>query len=91
MSQSKMSQLAKRFPGLAGRPGIEPFEAAKICRWLGKVSSGEAHAARFLLCLWNRGFVAEPSTRFDLVDAWSTWDEKNRAALRTWLDKPFVP
>lgn len=51
-------------------------------------STGEKHAARFVLRVWN--FTVKWSIgKFDVIDALGTWDEGNRRAFVAWAQNPW--
>jgi hypothetical protein len=97
-SRQAMTALAKLFPSMVGVPGTDPWNVDELVAWCnsGAPTSGSGWAARFLLTVWN------PSTnwnehglpgagKFDLMEAWSVFDDRHRAAVMKWLDAPFWP
>ena len=83
-----MMALIHSFPCLRSFPG--PWDALAFQTWGHGKSSGEKHAIRFVLSVWN------PTTRwkvgrFDLHEALGTWDSGNRAAFVAWAQKPWWP
>ncbi len=100
-----MSVLAKKFPSLEGAPGVEPWDQDAFLRWLCSkgLSHGELLAARFVLGVWNSstpweeiaredGYpYPEHAKRFDLFEAYGTWDRGNMEAFLSWADAPFWP
>lgn len=100
-----MEQLALSFPSLTRASGVQPWNADALLRWLcgPAPSSGMAHAARFLLGVWNpttdwvreaesQGIAGSAAAkRFDLLDAMGVWDEAHCAAFTAWVAAPFWP
>lgn len=88
----RMSALAERFHTLEGRPGVRPWDPVELersAREDGWAGSGARHATAFVLSVWNPR--ADWTLRFDLVSAWGVWDDRHRAAFRSWLDAPWWP
>jgi hypothetical protein len=95
---SRMAALARLFPSMRGVPGTDPWNVEALIAWTqtGAPTSGSGWAARFLLSVWN------PSTnwsehgvpgagKFDLMEAWDSFDDQHRAAVMQWLAAPFWP
>lgn len=83
-----MLELAHNFPTLRSFEG--PWDAQRFEAWARSKSSGEKHAVRFVLSVWN------PTTkwkvgRFDLHDAMGTWDPEHRTAFAAWAREPWWP
>jgi hypothetical protein len=87
----QMARLAHLFPSMRGVPGASPWNALWLIEWLSSPAptSGSAAAARFLLGVWNGGDGLKK--RFDLFEAWSSWDDAHRKAALQWLELPFWP
>jgi hypothetical protein len=85
-----MTALAESFPTLVGVEGVRPWSPAKLDRAAGTLSSGGLHAARFVLQVWNV-HTSWPAGRFNVVDAYGTWDPAHRAAFAAWAREPFLP
>jgi hypothetical protein len=87
----RIAELARTFPSLAGAPGVKPWEPETLDSWAATVaSSGERHAARFILAVWDPGYVWDCG-RFDLMEALAAWDEAHRRALLAWAAEPWWP
>jgi len=70
----------------------------KLVRWLRTspaVTTGSAHAVRFVLSVWYGTVELHRSHRgmvpFDLHAALKSWDDGHRAAFQAWLVKPWWP
>lgn len=97
-SEAQMAALGALFPSLRGVPGVDPWNADAIIAWAktGAPTSGSIWAARFLLSVWNSStdwaeLGLPPPGRFDLFEAWGSWDSAHRAAALRWLTAPFHP
>lgn len=100
-----LERLAGHFPTLRGAPGVEPWDAEELLRWLctsPAATHGGAHAAAFLLQVYNPGvdwrehaqelgLEAHGALPFNLVEAFAAWDRTHRAGLRAWTEAPFFP
>ncbi len=93
-----MAALGQLFPSMRGVPGVEPWSVEELIAWCnsGAPTSGSGWAARFLLAVWNPGtdwteFGLPSRGKFDLMEAWSCWDDPHRAAALQWLEAPFWP
>lgn len=86
-----MEKLAQSFPSLKRAPGVAPFDPAKLEAWAcGPVpSSGAAHAARFVLHVWNFRHSWKCG-QFDLFAAINVWDEGHAKAFRAWAERPWL-
>lgn len=89
----RLIKLAECFPALHEAPACGDPE--KLWEWAQNVSSGEFHAAVFILNVWNF-IVAEPIgiarecwPRFDLFAAIGVWDGPNTEAFQAWARKPW--
>ncbi len=99
----KMTALARTFPCFAvggvkqNQPGIEPFDALLLEKHSGGLSSGEMHAAHFLLSVfdpnWGRtddmGRATLRPHIFNMHDALGAWDHEYRAAFIAWANAPW--
>lgn len=84
----KMLDLALSFPSL---------NAMKLDKWdpvelddlacTGYLSSGEKHAVRFVLSVWNM-YVPWKSGVFNLHEALRDWDSEHRKAFGDWAAAP---
>jgi hypothetical protein len=93
-----MAALGRLFPSMRGVPGVEPWSVEDLIAWCnsGAPTSGSGWAARFLLAVWNPGtdwteFGLPGRGKFDLMEAWSCWDEPHQSAALQWLEAPFWP
>jgi len=84
----RMAALAESFPCLACVPGVRPWDPAALDAAASNLSSGGAHAARFVLEVHNcyQRWRAGP---FRLVDALGAWDAEHRAAWKAWAADPW--
>lgn len=104
-TRAAMVTLGKLFPTLAsGVPGIDPFDAETLLRWLasGAPTGGSRRAALFLLHVWNAradyvawarelGLASDAIEPFNLSEALGVWDLEHRQAFLTWAEAPFWP
>jgi hypothetical protein len=102
---TSFERLVSHLPSLARAPGVRPWDAMRVLRWLctDGISHGEALAARLALGVWDStaDWTEEARTlglpcpqaakRFDVLEAAATWDEPHLAALRAWLRAPEFP
>lgn len=88
-AEERMSALAESFPALRNAPGVRPWRALDLEEWTAVCSSGELHAARFVLQVWNvhHEWSCGP---FQVVKAMCTWDDGNRAAFQAWAEGPWT-
>jgi hypothetical protein len=93
-----MAALGRLFPSMRRVPGVEPWSVEDLIAWCnsGGPTSGSGWAARFLLAVWNPStdwteFGLPGRGKFDLMEAWSCWDEPHRTAALQWLEAPFWP
>ena len=96
--RAAMAALARLFPSMREVPGTDPWSVEDLIAWCnsGAPTSGSGWAARFLLAVWNPGtdwaeYGLPGRGKFDLMEAWSCWDERHRAAAFRWLESPFWP
>lgn len=86
-----MIGLARRFPSMRGAPGIDPWNPEHLNAWAaGPASSGERHAAQFLLALWDSSAEWEAG-HFDALEALGAWDLSHRTAFLGWAADPWWP
>ncbi len=98
-----MAALSALFPSMRGVPGTDPWDPVELIEWCNgpAPTSGSRWAARFLLAVWD-GYAdwADPQAvepclasdgRFEIVKAWSIWDNPHRQAALAWLTNPFWP
>ncbi len=89
----KMLALVNSFPCLRLKNcPLALWDGRRFQAWAKEklLSSGERHAARFVLFVWN------PRTRwsigkFKLEDALGIWDDGNRRAFVEWVRRPWWP
>lgn len=87
--RARMSALARAFPVLRGKPGVEEWDPETLDQWAaGAASSSERHAVAFVLSVWNCHHRWKAG-KFDVMDALSTWDEENRQPFVEWAMKPY--
>lgn len=87
----RIMQLAVSFPCLRLAPGISEgrWDAVALDNWAASgASSGEKHAARFVLGVWSP-YEAWRAGSFDVFDAVQVWDEQHRAAFQCWVADPW--
>lgn len=76
-------------------PGLTPWEPEKWARWWrtsGAQTSGSRHAVAFILAVWagyNSDYWKRRGYSFDLVRAWSCWDDRQRGAFLRWAQSPW--
>lgn len=87
----RMTRLAESFPGLHGRPGVRPWEAAKLDKWAQgpEVTPNQLHAARFVLHVWNH-VTRWGSGAFNMGLALSAWDEREKTVFQNWAGEPWL-
>lgn len=86
----KAELLCDAFHCLHRKPGTSPFNADELDEWASTVaSSGERHAARFVLAVYNQ-YAEWESGPFNVVQAMNAWDDRNREAFRLWAAQPFT-
>lgn len=87
--RARMTSLAKQFPVLENAPGVNDWNPIRLDEWATTVaSSGERHAAAFILHVWNCHHEWQVG-RFDVMYALSTWDGGNRRPFVEWAKNPF--
>jgi hypothetical protein len=85
----RIQELASRFPALRGFPHIEQWDAIALGKAARKASHGEKLAIQFVLGVWNQ-FHDYGCGRFNAVEAYGTWDNKNWSAFQSWVREPFT-
>ena len=93
----RASALAESFHMLRGAdhdgpaPGVRPWDPLELASWAAEPerSAGQAHAARFVLEVWDAGH-AWSCGPFRLGAAIRSWDERHRDAFRHWAREPFT-
>lgn len=85
--------IASAFPSLRGCPEIISMALEVIAERAGTTEresmygAGKGHAARFMLSLFRRSAFAP----FDVVAAFSAWDQPHREAFISWAKDPWWP
>ena len=82
--EERMSLLGEAF-GLS-LPGLHPWDACRVEKSLGVLSSGEYQTAMFLLSVWNHH---DFGSRFNMHEALHIWDDDRRAAFHAWTKRPW--
>lgn len=100
MHPTRIQRLAASFPALATRPESfeTPWDAEAFARAWASGSSGQRHAALFVLGVWNRntdwrefGLVGGDGTgRFNVHLAFNVWDWGNIEAFLRWARDPWL-
>lgn len=76
--------LVDSFPALRGRARWIGDDSKAFKKCMRGMSSGERHAALFVLYVWNHF-----ENKFDFDAAINSWDNNNLAAFRDWLKNPW--
>lgn len=89
----RIESLALEFPSLRlpHVEGVEPFDAIKLDRWASgpAPSSGQRHAARFVLSVYNN--LAEwECGKFEIALAVGVWDAAHVRAFAEWAREPWL-
>lgn len=85
-------ELAMSFPTVENyflRLDIASPTVEDLIRWRPKAAHGEELAALFLLNVWSPGGPEMDWPMFDVMDAFSTWDEAHRQAFAAWASNPW--
>lgn len=86
----RLERLAASFHVLRNAPGVQPWDAEALDRWASTLaSSGERHAARFVLSVYN-STARWRCGPFNVALALSTWDSQGWSAFRAWVNAPFI-
>lgn len=86
----RMSQFARTLPLFApggskeGAAGVEPFDPLRLHEQAATWSHGERMAVQFLLAIFNY-----TEYQFDVMEAFSVWDDEHRAAFLRWATGPW--
>jgi hypothetical protein len=99
-----MTRLARSFPSLRDAFGVEPWDALAFIRWSDgpQLTTGMAHAIRFVLQVWNpstdwretaaaNGIDGSHLGPFNVVSALASWDYAHCDAFLAWCEAPFLP
>ena len=91
-NRHNMAWLCRQFPTLRGAPGAEPFDAIALHAWArgGAGTSGNRHAVRFVLQVWDHG-ERWALGDFNLVAAFAAWDDDHRRVVLRWASAPWFP
>ena len=85
--EGRIRLLAWSFPALLKAPGVDPWDALALERWAGGLaSSGERHAALFVLSVWNRH---DWGSKFNMAEAMNVWDDQNLKSFKDWVNDPW--
>lgn len=86
--EERMFKLAESFPALRGKIGTR-WDSRQLEDWAGVCSSGELHAVKFVLHVWNflHPWACGP---FEVTEAMGVWDDGNRAAFLAWAVFPWT-
>jgi hypothetical protein len=88
-AEDTIRQLARTFPSLRGLVE-QAWNPESLDEWAaGGASHGERLAVRFVLTVWNQ-HQQWKCGKFDVFDAWQTWDEEHWNAFRAWARQPFT-
>jgi len=72
------------------KPGTDPWDALTLAANFNGASHGERCVIQFLLNLWDASGNWDCG-KFDVIEAYSVWDEKNRNAFLKWATEPWWP
>ena len=90
--KESIARLAKKFPSLKEAEGVSPFNSEQLMAWaLESTPRPHArHAVQFILSLWDmhKRWVVGP---FNVVEAFSSWDEEHKAVFLEWAQEPWFP
>lgn len=86
--EAKILELANTFPSLRGMCDV--WDPIGLDQWAESVaSSGQIHAARFVLQVWDKNYVWGCGT-FNVCKAMHVWDENHWQAFLAWAGRPFT-
>lgn len=86
-SEERMQIIAGRFPSIGYLPFVKQWDANALDKWALTTSHGERCAAQFCLSVWNSSHAWSCGV-FDLMDAYSVWDDRHRRAFLAWAHNP---
>lgn len=87
---ARIIQLAQSFPSIANLEAVVDWEPETLDRWAASVAShGERLAVQFVLAVWNQHETWD-SGKFDVLDAYGTWDQQHWAAFQYWVGAPYT-
>lgn len=87
--------LARLYPQDYNAEEWTPEDLSKVC---GKLSTGEAECAKFVLMVYNYSLVTATNPRqfhglkcglFNIVEAVSHWGNAEKAVLVEWINNPL--
>lgn len=89
-SELKTIELARSLPCLNRLASINRglWNPNELDAWAIKASSGEKHAARFVLTVWNQ-YEQWQCGAFNVFDAVVAWDDVHRGAFVAWVRDPW--
>ena len=88
LEQTRFAALLTDYPRIAGYWDFDQHvcHETELRTALNVMSSGEQHLARFFLGLW-----CSTDEGFDMLEAASVLEDKERLLLINWLHDPFWP
>jgi len=89
-TMDRMQALIDSFPTLRSK-GLrwgERHDSSDFIAQCRGLSSGEHHAAAFVLQVWNR-YEAPRGLKFDFAKAMAVWDQQHVEAVRSWMRDPW--
>lgn len=88
----RASALAESFPTLRdGAHGVRPWSPSRLSKWAASPdrSMGQAHAARFVLEVWDAD-IEWSCGPFRLGAALRSWDDGHREAFQRWARELYT-
>ena len=84
--ETRIMALRDSFPSLHDHFSEHDWDPERLSDWKNGpyASSGSAHAAAFVLHVWNHYRFA-----FDLGAAFARWDDAHRTAWQAWAAEPW--
>lgn len=101
-TKARMVDLCLSFPSLRGVPGTKPWDQYEFAEWASGPEPGSGAAApsscailaaQFVLSVWS-GSSRDPwwdCGTFDVVRAFTIWDDAHQAAFLEWCKSPILP
>ena len=71
------------------KSGANPWDANQLAASLPGCSNAERQTILFLLNVWDPG--GEWPDKFDFIEAFRSWDDKNIRAFMGWANDPLWP
>lgn len=97
-TSERMVALIYSFPILKREaPGLTPWKPERWAKWWrtsGAQTDGSVHAVAFILSVWagcNADHWKRRGYSFDVVRAFGSWDDRQRAAFLKWAQNPWWP